>query len=76
MDVRKSPAEAGLSRSLAFQTGLPARHDQRAQRRAQASAASPPTQTSSALLVAHAGDLRTKKAPPADGTKGFILMHR
>jgi hypothetical protein len=23
MDVRKSPAEAGLSRSLAFQTGLP-----------------------------------------------------
>jgi hypothetical protein len=47
-EVRKSPAEAGLSRSLAFQTGLPAyivraRHDQKAQRRAQASAASPPT---------------------------------
>ena len=36
------------------------------------SAASPPTQASSALLVAHAEDLRTKKAPRRAGADAMI----
>ena len=66
MDVRKSPAEAGLSRSPSKRTCPPdCPSPTRSEGTAQSSGigGKPPTQASSALLVAHAEDLRTEKSP-------------
>ena len=73
--VRKSPAEAGLSRSLSpSKRACPPELSEPDKIRGHSaelrtSAASLPTQVSSALLVAHGADLRTKKAPRRGGAK-------
>ena len=73
--VRKSPAEAGLSRSLSpSKRACPPELSEPDKIRGHSaelrtSAASLPTQVSSALLVAYGADLRTKKAPRRGGAK-------